>query len=516
MSTQALNSQTVQSGMKKIQRAAARNLGSWWFICAVLLASILPAWGGPKEDGDTAFKAGKMAEAEVAYTLALTANPDDALSLIGRGRARQTLGKRADAAADFERAVQLAPGNSEAWVGHGLSHYYAKDYKTALADLDKAVALDPRSAKAVQDRGVVHDALKDYKAGVIDCTNALKIQPNYINAYNERGHAWQQLKDPESALRDFEEVIRLDPRNTYALTQRAIIYEANGEKEKAEREYRFVLALDPKQNDAVRHLAALQGASATVPALAQAAATKAPPAPSASLPATSVASPSALKPPPAKPQRGFKLASSVEYTFDKRSLDGCAADIDWTGDWQAGGGQCAVRWHWTVPQFLVPGNPAKVHIDGSVTGNASESACIALETTDANGDTKSLLLVASRLSNVPNYKFPTNAADDFEVTLPDPSRATQGPSAQSQGRGAKSVVKLRNDPELRHIAGDYDQGILADSPKTPNQIPIEDCLVDLGTGTSTSRELVLCVYAEGDLNRPLAQYTYRWTPEVGK
>ena len=64
---------------------------SWLCACALLLAGLLPVWAGPKEDGDAAFTAGKMAEAEAAYTQALIAQPDDALSLIGRGRARQNL-----------------------------------------------------------------------------------------------------------------------------------------------------------------------------------------------------------------------------------------------------------------------------------------------------------------------------------------------------------------------------------------------------------------------------------------
>ena len=159
---------------------------------------------------------------------------------------------------------------------------------------------------------------------------------------------------------------------------------------------------------------------------------------------------------------------------------------------------------------------AKIHLEGSVTGAAWESACIALETMDANGETWSRVVAAARVSNIPNYKYPTNATDDCDLLLPNPARALPGQKAPDPGHGAKSVVRLRNDQELRHIAGDYDQGIAADSTKTPSQVPVEDCLIDLGTGKAAAKELVLSVYAEGDLNRPLAQYTYRWTAEVGK
>ena len=47
----------------------------------VLLAGILTAWAGPKEDGDVAFKAGKMAEAEVTGTLKADPNCRDPKAL---------------------------------------------------------------------------------------------------------------------------------------------------------------------------------------------------------------------------------------------------------------------------------------------------------------------------------------------------------------------------------------------------------------------------------------------------
>ena len=503
--------------MKRPQRAVIGNLGSWRCAGVLLLAGLLPvAWAGPKEDGDAAFKAGKMAEAEAAYTQALTATPDDVFTLIDRGRARQNLGRKTDAAADFDHAVQVAPNNPAAWHYRGIFRYAERDYKAALDDLNKNVELAPQSALAFEGRGAVQVELRNYTAAIVDCTRAIQIRPDYVLALNWRGFAWEQSKDPDSALRDFEAVIKLDPRNTYALTHRAIIYEARGDKGKAAQEYRIVLALDPKQKDAASHLAALQNASAAAPASVQTVAPKTQTARSTAAPATPATSASALTSPAVKPRSGFQLAASVEYTFDRRSVSACAPDIEWTGDWQTPGGQCGVRWRWTVPPVLVPETPAKIHLEGSVTGTAWESACVALETMDANGEAWSHVVAAARVSNIPNYKYPTNAMDDCDLLLPDPARALPGPKAPGQGHGAKSVVRLRNDQEMRHIAGDYDQGISADSAKTPGQVPVEDCPIDLGAGKVSAKELVLSVYAEGDLNRPLAQYTYRWTADVGQ
>ncbi len=228
------------------------------WACAVLLSGLLPAWAGPKEDGDAAFKAGKMAEADAAYTRALAAKPDDASCLIKRARARDSLGRKAEAAADFDQAVQLAPNNSDARHYRGTFRYLKGDNKGALEDFNKFAELAPQSANAFERRAAVEIALKDYNAAIIDSTRAVQIRPDFVVALNWRGFAWQQLKDTGSALRDYEAVIKLDPRNTYALTHRAMIYEARGEKGKAMQEYSIVLALDPKQRDAASHLARLQ------------------------------------------------------------------------------------------------------------------------------------------------------------------------------------------------------------------------------------------------------------------
>jgi len=228
-----------------------------------MLAGILPAWAGPKEDGDAAFSAGKMAAADAAYTRALAAKPNDVSCLVKRARARDSLGRKAEAAADFDHAVQLAPNNSDARHYRGSFRYLKQDYKGAMEDFGEYAELAPQSATPFERRAAVEIALKDYNAAVIDSTRAIQIRPDFVVALNWRGFAWQQLKDPGSALRDYDAVIKLDPRNTYALTHRAMIYEARGDKGKAMQEYRIVLALDPKQRDAASHLARLQNPGGT-------------------------------------------------------------------------------------------------------------------------------------------------------------------------------------------------------------------------------------------------------------
>jgi len=67
--------------MRRPPCAGIGKLGSLRCAGALLLAGLVPAWAGPKEDGDAAFKAGKMAEAEVTGTLKADPNCRDPKAL---------------------------------------------------------------------------------------------------------------------------------------------------------------------------------------------------------------------------------------------------------------------------------------------------------------------------------------------------------------------------------------------------------------------------------------------------
>ena len=231
-----------------------------WFRCAgaALVLSALPAWAGPREDGDAAFNAGRMKDAEAAYTLALTAAPGDAAALLGRGQARAAQGDRAGASADLDQAVTLAPKNSEAWRQRGLLRLNAGDLKGALDDMDRVVILAPKASGAYASRAAVDLVSKDYTAAIADYTLAIKLRPDTASYYHSRGYAWELTQDNDMALLDYEQALKLNAKDTFALTHRAAIHEGQGELREAADDYRAAVAADPKQKKAADRLAALE------------------------------------------------------------------------------------------------------------------------------------------------------------------------------------------------------------------------------------------------------------------
>ncbi|MEI6669426.1 MAG: tetratricopeptide repeat protein [Acidobacteriota bacterium] len=226
-------------------------------VCLAVLS--IASLAGQIRDGDAAFNAGQMAEAEAAYTRALAINPDDAVALLGRGRTRLNLRRPEDALADLNRAVALAPITPGVFQARALVYVGLKDFRAAIADCTRAVELAPDDQIAWASRGWSYVQLRNYRAAIDDYTQALQLKPDDLVARNNRGYAYQQLDNRDSALRDFERVLELRPKDIYALTHRAEILESLGDRDGAKKAYEAVLAVDPKHPSATLHVAALGG-----------------------------------------------------------------------------------------------------------------------------------------------------------------------------------------------------------------------------------------------------------------
>ena len=100
----------------RISPAILRSCRYLLLQCLGLAAAI----AGPLEDGQALLKAGKVQEAEAAFTQAVTATPTDVDAWLGRFQARKAGGNMAGAAADLDQAVKLAPHNGTVLVDRGL------------------------------------------------------------------------------------------------------------------------------------------------------------------------------------------------------------------------------------------------------------------------------------------------------------------------------------------------------------------------------------------------------------
>jgi tetratricopeptide (TPR) repeat protein len=114
------------------------------FAAAVLPPDVLPAVGDDARWLAAAAgleRAGRGAEAEIAYRSALARWPESAGAWLGLGNVALAGGRLAEAEAAFRRATALAPGSAPAW--NNLAHVLVRSGRRAeaLAAAQRAVAL---------------------------------------------------------------------------------------------------------------------------------------------------------------------------------------------------------------------------------------------------------------------------------------------------------------------------------------------------------------------------------------
>ncbi len=81
----------------------------WVCFAACFLICISSVWSSPFEEGNTLFKEGKFAEAEMAYSRSLAQEGDSPATRYNLGKVREALADPARGMLEWERALRLAP-----------------------------------------------------------------------------------------------------------------------------------------------------------------------------------------------------------------------------------------------------------------------------------------------------------------------------------------------------------------------------------------------------------------------
>ncbi|MEN9902403.1 MAG: hypothetical protein RL651_1067 [Pseudomonadota bacterium] len=125
---------------------------------------------------------GRLEEALVAYTQAVSLMPDDLDAVMSRGRVRASLGQFEGAAADFAKATRLVPQSPDAWNNLGNVLLDLEREIDAIAAYDKALALRPNFAQVLFNKGKALGALERYTEAAAAYEQALELNPQYEEA----------------------------------------------------------------------------------------------------------------------------------------------------------------------------------------------------------------------------------------------------------------------------------------------------------------------------------------------
>jgi tetratricopeptide (TPR) repeat protein len=204
-----------------------------------------PALVEARRRGDALLRNQDHERAIAAYTEALEDDPNDSLSLQGRGLAAYGKGDHAAAIADFDAALQLQPEMPTVLNNRGIARLANGDMAGALADFDTAARLDPGYSVVRFNRGRARAQAGDLVAALADYNEAIRLDPGFARAYKARADAHAARESFELALADYNEAVRLAPDDHAALNNRGLLFFSRGDHERALADFGEALRLNP-------------------------------------------------------------------------------------------------------------------------------------------------------------------------------------------------------------------------------------------------------------------------------
>jgi len=156
---------------------------------------------------------GKFADAIVAYSAAISGNPDHVTAHVGRALAFQRLDEHLKALADFDHVISSCPdwpGVFVAYYGRAVSRQALGRSEDAISDCNEAIKRNAECADAFCLRGTIRKALDRLEAAISDMDAVLRIDPRYWEAHLERGKLNSLQQNWGQAVADFTAAMEHD------------------------------------------------------------------------------------------------------------------------------------------------------------------------------------------------------------------------------------------------------------------------------------------------------------------
>ena len=183
-------------------------------------------------DANTAYAAGKFAQAATLYSQALRLDPDRADTFLGRGLARSHLARDRAAVADLTEAIILNPRSALAYKARAAAFFRLSEEERALADMTRAQVLDPTNARTLDMVAQLlatgsMERLRDGRRAVALATQACALTHNSsAGMLTTLAAACAEAGDFDSALKWQNQAIKLEakPARRAAYQERLSLY----------------------------------------------------------------------------------------------------------------------------------------------------------------------------------------------------------------------------------------------------------------------------------------------------
>jgi Flp pilus assembly protein TadD len=201
--------------------------------------------GDPRAAAAQLYGAGRYIDALKSASIAVRAQPRDALAWnIGAGAAL-ALGLTADAEKFLQAAISLDPGSAEAHSNLGVLNYRRGTLDAAARCFDRALALTPDSAAALNNLAAVLTRLGRLDEAEALLRRAVRLAPENADAASNLGQTLILKGRFDEARGELDRAIALKPRFPEALVSRGRLAMEAGEHAAAVELFDAAIAVRP-------------------------------------------------------------------------------------------------------------------------------------------------------------------------------------------------------------------------------------------------------------------------------
>jgi Flp pilus assembly protein TadD len=178
-------------------------------------------------------KAGRLADAEKAYSKYLAVHPDDPAALNNAAAAALQFGNPALAIARFEKLVALDPRHAHGYSNLGYALVHSGRSEEAVGYLERAVAMDPSNAMAHNNLGIAYEHLSRHTEAIGAFERALALAPKYADPAANLGEILNRDGDTAGARAALTKALAAQPAHIGARASLARTDALDGELEDA-------------------------------------------------------------------------------------------------------------------------------------------------------------------------------------------------------------------------------------------------------------------------------------------
>lgn len=149
---------------------------------------------------------GKLNEAVISYSAALSQQPDSEIILRNRAQLYTEMGHAENALVDYERLLLLDPLDEEALYDRGLLYIQTSNLLLAEADFESILEINPETIKGRMGFAILEKVRQNFSDSEIIFNYLIDKNPNNLRLYEERAELYFLMNKNSRAMSDLNKV----------------------------------------------------------------------------------------------------------------------------------------------------------------------------------------------------------------------------------------------------------------------------------------------------------------------